>query len=89
MAEAAFFFAFLHYIYHTRPDPITKRISAVPHYEWRDWSYICLPIDLLTFLLTAEEGRGRIHSKRKGDRKFWKESTVGIRSGVGYKTIIK
>ena len=27
--------------------------------------------------------------KEKGDRKFWKESTVGIRSEVGYKTIIK
>ena len=55
-----FFFAFLHYIYHTRPDPITKRISAVPPSKWRDVSYICLPIDLLAFLLTAEEGRGEI-----------------------------
>ena len=36
------FFAFLHYIHHTRPDPITKRISAVPPYKWRDVSYICL-----------------------------------------------
>ena len=35
------FFAFLHYIQHTRPDPITKRISAVPSSKWRDWSYIC------------------------------------------------
>ena len=33
-------FAFLHYIHHTRPNPITKRISAVPPYKWRDWSYI-------------------------------------------------
>ena len=54
------FFAFLHYIHHTRPDPITKRISAVPPSKWRDVSYICLPINLLTFLLTAEEGRGLI-----------------------------
>ena len=29
------FSAFLHYIHHTRPDPITKRISTVPHYKWR------------------------------------------------------
>ena len=35
-------FAFLHYIHHTRPDPITKRISAVPNYDWRDVSYICI-----------------------------------------------
>ena len=46
---AFFFFAFLHYIHHTRPDPITKRISAVPPSKWRDGSYICLPIYLLKF----------------------------------------
>jgi len=26
---------------------------------------------------------------KEGDGKFWNESTVGIRSEVGYKTIIK
>jgi len=49
-ATPILFVAFLHfciYILHTRPDPIAKRFSAVPHYEWRDGSYICLPINLL------------------------------------------
>ena len=44
---AAFFLNFCIYILHTRPDPITKRISAVPPFKWRDVSYICLPIYLL------------------------------------------
>ena len=26
---------------HTRPDPITKRISVVPPSKWRDVSHIC------------------------------------------------
>ena len=30
------FFAFCSYIRHTRPGPITKRISAVPLFKWRD-----------------------------------------------------
>ena len=55
-----FFLHFCIYIRHPRPDPITKRISAVPPSKWWDVSYICLPIDLLAFLLTAEEGRGEI-----------------------------
>ena len=55
-----FFLNFYSYINHTRPDPITKRVSAVPPSKWRDASHICLPIDLLTFLLTAEEGHGLV-----------------------------
>jgi len=47
LEPVSIFFAFLHCIHHTRPDPITKRISAVPPSKWRDVSYICLPIDLL------------------------------------------
>mgnify|MGYP006888604766 CR=1 FL=1 len=40
-------FCFCSYIRHTRPDPVTKRISVVPNYDWRDVSHICLPIYLL------------------------------------------
>ena len=49
-------FAFLNYMHHTRPDPITKRISAVPPSKWRDVSYICLPIYLLE--LSSKPPRG-------------------------------
>ena len=37
------------YMRHTRPDPITKRISAVPvpPFKWRDVTHIYLPINLL------------------------------------------
>ena len=34
-------FCFCSYIRHTRPEPITKRISAVPPFKWRDVSHIC------------------------------------------------
>ena len=41
--------SFLHfciYIRHTRPDPTTKRISAVPPSKWRDVSHIYVYRDL-------------------------------------------
>ena len=38
-AFAFAFFCFCSYISHTRPDPITKRISAVPPFKWRDVSH--------------------------------------------------
>ena len=50
LSSLVHFFFFLHfciYISHTRPDPITKRVSAVPPSKWRDVSHICLPIYLL------------------------------------------
>ena len=34
------FFAFCSYIHHTRPDPITKRISAIPASKWWDVGHI-------------------------------------------------
>ena len=43
------FFCFCSYISHTRPDPITKRISAVPNYDWRDVSHICRAETLSTY----------------------------------------
>ena len=45
---SSFFLHFCIYIHHTRPDPITKRISAVPPSKWRDVSYICRAEALIT-----------------------------------------
>ena len=38
-----------------RPDPITKRISAVPPFKWRDVSNICRAETLITDLPTTYE----------------------------------
>ena len=57
-SRSTYFLHFCIYILHTRPDPITKRFSAVPPYKWRDANYICLPIYLLKFSsFSAEERR--------------------------------
>ena len=55
------FLHFFIYIRHTRPDPITKRISAVPPFKWRHVSHICLPIYLLKNIpLNRRGGQGGI-----------------------------